>query len=69
MENIKNMNLPDNYQLINLDVTYLFKNVNLELVIRTINKYWDQLIACTWLDLTTFIVLITFCYNTSYFTL
>lgn len=67
LERITDIKLPNNYILFSLDVVSLFTNFPLELVLNAINKYWNNLKNYTDFDLHTFIQLISFCYNTSYF--
>lgn len=68
VEKIKEIKVPDNYMLISLDVTSLFTNVSKELVIKIINKNWNAITNYTDINLNTFIELITFLFDSSYFT-
>jgi hypothetical protein len=63
---IQNIQLPQNYILISLDVIKLFPSIPLRLIIKSINKRWQQIKEHTKISQTMFEDLITLCYQNSY---
>ena len=65
---INNFELPENYVLVSLDVTSLFTNIPLQLVIDSVKKRWPNIQPHTDISQDRFIELISFVFDTTYFT-
>ncbi|XP_050506276.1 uncharacterized protein LOC126884398 [Diabrotica virgifera virgifera] len=65
---VENVTLPPNYILASLDVVSLFSNVYLEACLRSIQKRWDIISTHCKIDLETFLELVTFLFDNTYFT-
>ncbi|XP_044760848.1 uncharacterized protein LOC123318294 [Coccinella septempunctata] len=63
----KNVVLPDGYVLVSLDVTSLFTNITHALTVQIIKKNWQTISAYTCLDRKTFLMLVDFLFESSYF--
>ncbi len=59
--------LPDDYVLASLDVVSLFSNVYLQACLRSINKNWHRIELHTGISRESFLELITFLFNSTYF--
>lgn len=64
---INNFKLPDNFVLISLDVVSLFTNIPLQLVVTSIRNHWTDIQPHCSFDLETFLELLTFTFNSTYF--
>lgn len=67
VQKLKSINLPDNYILISLDVKSLFTNIPKKLVIETIEEWWPRISEFTTIDKKTFLEIIEFLFESSYF--
>lgn len=66
-DRLKNTVLPENYTLVSLDVKSLFTNIPKDLVIHIINSSWPNIESVTPIEQQTFVELITFLFDSSYF--
>ncbi|XP_045473559.1 uncharacterized protein LOC123679985 isoform X3 [Harmonia axyridis] len=64
---INNFILPQGYKLISLDAVSLFTNISLELVIQIIQQEWSRVSQVTTIDISLFIIIIKFLFESSYF--
>ncbi|XP_045476342.1 uncharacterized protein LOC123682003 [Harmonia axyridis] len=59
--------LPQGYKLISLDAVSLFTNISLELVIQIIQQEWSRVSQVTTIDISLFLIIIKFLFESSYF--
>lgn len=68
VERIRNIDVPDGYKMISLDVVSLFPNIPRDLALEIINEMWDSINTHTNINNTLFMSIVKFCLETSYFT-
>ncbi|XP_072377245.1 uncharacterized protein [Diabrotica undecimpunctata] len=64
---INNFQLPQNYVLVSFDVTSLFTNLPLDLIISSVEKHWNEISQHTNIDLLHFKTLINFVFDSNIF--
>lgn len=67
VKSIKNITIPNNYSMFSLDVTSLYTNIPVDLVVNVINKKWTLIQEHTILPKNEFIKAIKLCCNSTYF--
>lgn len=67
VERLKNHTIPAGYSLVSLDVKSLFTNIPRDLVIQVIDSSWSSISEHTPIDKDTFMQLINFTFNSSFF--
>ncbi|XP_044745148.1 uncharacterized protein LOC123307011 [Coccinella septempunctata] len=67
VKNLNNVQLPDHYKLISLDVISLFTNIPKGLVLSTLSKRWSYISAYTNIPKKIFLEMIEFYFDSSYF--
>lgn len=67
VEIVNELQLPDNYVLISLDVKALFNNISLELVKKSINKHWQEIQTYCKISKIKLVKLIEFLFDTTVF--
>lgn len=65
---VNNFVLPENFVLISLDVTSLFTNIPLQLVLDSVDRRWPHIRTHTAITKSRFLELISFVFDTTYFT-
>ena len=64
---INNFSVPENFVLVSFDVTSLFTNIPLELVVDSIQKHWNTISQNTEITLQRFVELTSFVFDTTVF--
>lgn len=64
---INNLILPQGYKLISLDAVSLFTNISLDLIIKIIQSEWNRILQVTNIEMSLFISIIKFLFDSSYF--
>lgn len=65
---INNFSVPEGFVIVSFDVTSLFTNIPLELVIDSIQRHWNSISQHTDITLQRFLELIAFVFDTTFFT-
>lgn len=68
VNNVQNMVLPQNFELVSLDVISLFTNIPLDLIVEILKNDWEDLKEHTTLSYESFFKLVDFVFKNTFFT-